>query len=317
MRKFSNKSKKEKKNAIRRKTKGNRRNNKRRTYRKKVKGGYPDFSSYNYQRLKRSVKDYMGFERPLENEAIAQIKNILYDIIKLYITFINNPSEEKTKKKLVTKLDEMTNTGKHSCSYSTVMEGKEAYYREYYECENQKYIAYATASYLASKIKNTYNDLEYKMDKIITKLDNIKKTKMETMNKIFPQTNIQEKEDEDSLQVKVYRALKLGFKNRLKDIKDENVKKMIRWKIVEYGMKQMNAERNNRKKNDNNDNTAAADVNVDLPYDTLSISRNVNQVRKDMEENIEPAPDGRVESEYYTYPSDGRKGSEYYTYPSE
>jgi len=39
MRKFSNKSKKEKKNAIRRKTKDNRRNNKRRTYRKKMKGG--------------------------------------------------------------------------------------------------------------------------------------------------------------------------------------------------------------------------------------------------------------------------------------
>ena len=83
MRKFSNKSKKEKKNAIRRKTKANRRNNKRRTYRKKVKvGGYPDISSsYNYQRLKRSVKDYMGFERPLENKVIAQIKNILDDII--------------------------------------------------------------------------------------------------------------------------------------------------------------------------------------------------------------------------------------------
>lgn len=39
LRTFSNKSKKDKKNAIRRKTKGNRRNNKRRTYRKKVKGG--------------------------------------------------------------------------------------------------------------------------------------------------------------------------------------------------------------------------------------------------------------------------------------
>ena len=54
----------------------------------------------------------------------------------------------------------------------------------------------------------------------------------------------------------MYRALKLGFKNRLKEITDENVtdenvKKMIRWKIVEYGMKQMNAEIDNRKKNKN------------------------------------------------------------------
>ena len=39
VKKFSNKSKKEKKNAIPRKTKGNRRNNKRKTYRKKVKSG--------------------------------------------------------------------------------------------------------------------------------------------------------------------------------------------------------------------------------------------------------------------------------------
>ena len=73
------------------------------------------------------------------------------------------------------------------------MEGKEAYYREYYECEKQKYIAYATASYLASEIKNTYNDLEYKMDKIITKLDNIKKAKMDTMNKIFPKQTSKKK----------------------------------------------------------------------------------------------------------------------------
>ena len=42
MRKFSKKSKKEKKNAIHRKTKENRRNNKRRTYRKKMKGGFVD-----------------------------------------------------------------------------------------------------------------------------------------------------------------------------------------------------------------------------------------------------------------------------------
>ena len=300
MRKFSNKSKKEKKNAIRRKTKDNRRNNKRRTYRKKVKGGgYPDISSsssYNYQRLKDSVKDYMGFERPLENKAIAQIKNILYDIIKLYITFINNPSEEKTKGELVTKLDEMTNTGKHSCSVSTVMEGKEAYYREYYECEKQKYIAYATASYLASEIKNTYNDLEYKMDKIITKLDNIKKAKMDTMNKIFPQTNIQEKEDEDSLQVKVYRALKLGFKNRLKEITVKNVKNMIRRKIFEYEMKQMNAKIDNRTKNENYNNQYSND---DRRYDDdeLKYSRRLNQLRENMEEKNEN--DKTEKHEYY------------------
>ena len=53
MRKFSNKSKKEKKNAIRRKTKGNRRNNKRRTYRKKMKGG--DASD----NIKENVKSLM------------------------------------------------------------------------------------------------------------------------------------------------------------------------------------------------------------------------------------------------------------------
>ena len=58
MRKFSNKSKKEKKNAIRRKTKGNRRNNKRRTYRKKMKGGDASDTVKSYlTSLERIIKE--------------------------------------------------------------------------------------------------------------------------------------------------------------------------------------------------------------------------------------------------------------------
>lgn len=66
MRKFSNKSKKEKKNAIRRKTKGNRRNNKRRTYRKKMKGG--DVSD--------NIKENVLFLDDIINKVVDEYNNI-------------------------------------------------------------------------------------------------------------------------------------------------------------------------------------------------------------------------------------------------
>ena len=80
MRKFSNKSKKEKKNAIRRKTKGNRRNNKRRTYRKKMKGGdtHP------------AAQTVINLVNELETNVNELIKVINIEVI-------NNIPEEKVK----------------------------------------------------------------------------------------------------------------------------------------------------------------------------------------------------------------------------
>lgn len=86
MRKFSNKSKKEKKNAIRRKTKDNRRNNKRRTYRKKMKGG---------DKTHPAAQTVINLVNKLEtnvNELIEVINNIPEEKANI---FFNNVEEIK------------------------------------------------------------------------------------------------------------------------------------------------------------------------------------------------------------------------------
>ena len=85
MRKFSNKSKKEKKNAIRRKTKDNRRNNKRRTYRKKMKGGDTHPAAQRVNNLVNKLETNV-------NELIEVIDNIPEEKANI---FFNNVEEIK------------------------------------------------------------------------------------------------------------------------------------------------------------------------------------------------------------------------------
>ena len=119
MRKFSNKSKKEKKNAIRRKTKGNRRNNKRRTYRKKMKGGnetHPAAEEVtklvndletNVNNVIEVINSIPGEEEKEEEEkekaiiffnSVEEIKNA-YQKLNLALPIVKNSLKELSKKK--------------------------------------------------------------------------------------------------------------------------------------------------------------------------------------------------------------------------
>jgi hypothetical protein len=78
----------------------------------------------------------------------------------------------------------------------------------------------------------------------------------------------------------------------LKEITVKNVKNMIRRKIFEYEMKQMNAEIKNRNDKYSNDKLGYSN-------DEQGDSREVNEVRTAMEEEIKFAPNRIEESGYY------------------
>jgi len=151
MRKFSNKSKKDKKNAIRRKTKGNRRNNKRRTYRKKVKGGNETHSAA--QAVTKLVNDL----ETNVNNLINVINSITGKDIKVH-NEVNRNLEivEESLKELSKK--------KGSCGWPW----------KDIACEESKQKSYLKAVTNMQKLKNAAK----------TKLEDLKEKKLKDLKKL-------------------------------------------------------------------------------------------------------------------------------------
>ena len=152
MRKFSNKSKKDKKNAIRRKTKGNRRNNKRRTYRKKVKGGNETHSAA--QAVTKLVNDL----ETNVNNLINVINSITGKDIKVH-NEVNRNLEivEESLKELSKK--------KGSCGWL---------WNKDIACEESKKESYLKAVTNMQKLKNAAK----------TKLEDLKEKKLKDLKKL-------------------------------------------------------------------------------------------------------------------------------------
>ena len=178
VKKFSNKSKKEKKNAIPRKTKGNRRNNKRKTYRKKVKGGGPtipfpqSYSSMvdtknepnldnNYKNDKLYGKIIEGYGQDYDGtkELYEMIKNFKNIIIEFMNEINNSPKDitvdrggniEKIYNRLISQYKLLIEGGKRRC-------------RSNQECRKLKARYYFCAWYWMKNILYNFIEIDNKL----------------------------------------------------------------------------------------------------------------------------------------------------------
>lgn len=152
MRKFSNKSKKEKKNAIRRKTKDNRRNNKRRTYRKKMKGG-------DTHPAAQRVIDLVNELETNVNNLINVINSITGEDIKVH-------NEVNRNLKIVKEILEELSKKKGSCRYDITV--KNMYKLKFFKdkdiaCEESKKESYIKA---VTNMQNLKNAAETKVEEL-------------------------------------------------------------------------------------------------------------------------------------------------------